>query len=94
MSQKKGQQLSLLLIVNKRETNLCDEGMLENESHNITNLLKNNRNQISFTNSIINRVPRNLVHINDTPRTKYISAPYIKGTSARVGRTLREHNIK
>ena len=68
--------------------------MLENEFKKITNLLENNGYPISFTNSIINRVPHNVVHMNNASRTKYISAPYIKGTSERVGRTLREHNIK
>ena len=90
MSQKRAVVKSLI----DRARNLCDEDTLDNELNKITNLLKNNGYPISFTNSIINRVPRNVVHMNDASRTKYISAPYIKGTSERVGRTLREHNIK
>ena len=90
MSQKTAVVKSLI----DRERNLCDEDMLDNELHNFTNLLKNNGYPISFTNSIINRIPRNVVCSNDTSRTKCISAPYIKGTSERVGRTFRGHNIK
>ena len=77
-----------------RARSLCDEDMLDNELHKIKNVQKNNGSPISFTNSIINRVPRNAVPIDDTSRTMYISAPYIEGTSEWVGRTLREHNIK
>ena len=75
-----------------RAKNLCDEDTYSNEIKIITSNLCRNGYPRSLVNSINN--PRLSNRNNNSNDIKYCSTPYIKGTSERVGKILREYNIQ
>ena len=60
-------------------------------------ILKDNgypRNFVSNVKENLQQRPQNLLSDQLNPRKKYISTPYIKGTSERVSRLMKPYNIQ
>ena len=79
-----------------RANNLCDRNEKDNEFKHINKVLIDNNYPTSKIKNISRKLRDGNNSRNNTTNesTEYISAPYIKGTSERVGRILNQYNIK
>ena len=85
-----------------RAFNLCSTEYLEPELLLIKSTLKSNGYNPRHINQIIQKKRISIINPqntsssdrdHDNPQLKYISIPYIKGTSERMGRILKQKNI-
>ena len=79
-----------------RAVTLCDRNNVQDELNHINNVLQTNgypKTSIDMITSKIRNQTSNVIVTNDN-NSPFISAPYIKGTSERVARILKQYNIK
>ena len=77
-----------------RANSLCDDKFITNEFSHIDKALKQNGYPQKMISNISRKLLQNETATNTGPNnSKYISAPYIHGTSERVARVLIKHNI-
>ena len=77
-----------------RANSLCDDKFINNEFSHIDKALKQNGYPQKMISNISRKLLQNETATNTGPNnSKYISAPYIHGTSERVARVLIRHNI-
>lgn len=81
---------NVILSLKSRAQKICTEGKLNFENKKINQQLKDNGYPRKFiSNTKVNSLP------NEPPiDLKYISTPYIKGVSEKVGKLLNDYNIK
>ena len=79
-------------LLHKANT-LYDSEYIRNENIHASNALECN----GYRKTTIDIISRRINQISNDPQTKdfkYVSAPYIRGTSERVVRILRKHDRK
>ena len=85
---------SVIRSLINRANVICDPQHVNEELSYVNNILKLN----GYNNNIIDKISNQIEHppINDNEPNdfKYISAPYIRGTSERTARILKKHKIK
>lgn len=82
---------NVILSMKNRAIKICSEESLANENIKIKQQLRNN----GYPDSFISKTKLNQDHqINSVPNITFVSTPYIKGASEKIGKLLRRFDIK
>lgn len=97
----KNHKVSVVKSLIDRAFNLCSEEYLEEEIDTIKKSMKNNGYNAGFVNRIISQKRNSILLRNNSGQNnnnrnsdiKYVAAPYIKGVSEIMNRSLKKFNI-
>ena len=87
---------AVVKALSDRAKKICDDDNLSTEREKIRVDLKKNGYPLNFINGILNREDDSGVRTQDhqsQSQKRYISTPYIKGTSERVGKLFSKYDI-
>jgi len=81
---------NVILSLKNRAKKICSENILAHENKLINEQLKNN----GYPKSFLNKTKINTQIQQASQQFRYISAPYIKGASEKIGKLFKQYNIK
>ena len=77
-----------------RARKLCSTEFQDEETENVRQALKENNYPKRFVNNVIENIKTPIDENVNLEKPRYISAPYIRGTSERVNRIFLKYNIR